>query len=110
MKTTIDGIEYKISFNHYNPPKPERANTQCSIEWETGHYLGSAIVHPKDTYCKETGRKLALRRALLAGGFSREQRKLFWAAYRYRRAAPLAASDPWADFFPKPPDAGRAGV
>jgi len=87
MKVTINGIEYKIQFRHYNPPKPNegnRANTVCSLSGDVISCSGTAWVHPKDTYCKETVRKLSLQRALAIGGFSREERKLFWVAYRYR--------------------------
>ncbi len=88
MKTTIDGIEYKITFQHLMKPINDnpffRPRTLCWLASETTTCKGEAWVHPEDTYCKETGRKLALKRALKVGGFSREQRKLFWVAYRYR--------------------------
>ncbi len=85
MKVTIGDITYKIAFQH----KPTQ--TLCLIHSEppTIQVSGFTQVHPNDTYCKETGRKLSLARALANAGFTREERKLFWAAYRYR-AVPFA--------------------
>jgi len=90
MKVTIGGATYKIAFTHSNFQILKRL-TLCQIfrvrEDPPGDAFvsaGQTRVHKNDVYCKETGRKLSLARALKAGGFSREERKLFWAAYRYR--------------------------
>ncbi len=115
MKATIDGIEYEITFQHLMKPINDNAygwlnfrpRTLCRLASETTTCQGEASLHPKDAYCKETGRKLALKRALKVGGFSREQRKLFWAAYRYRAVNRDLGVPLQSDLTS---DAGRAGV
>lgn len=50
--------------------------------------VGSAVCHPSDQFCRETGRKLALSRALQAGWHGQhnyEFRQWFWTAYFGRR-------------------------
>lgn len=50
--------------------------------------IGSSHRSPKDTPCKATGRKIALKRALgtdddedIPPAFDKETRKVFWTAY-----------------------------
>ena len=106
MFTTIENVEYHIRFRHYHgvdafpwedvttfSPSPPHV-TICEIEGEittdTGkptYFIaatGRASCSYNDQYNKETGRKLALKRALVDGEFSREDRTKFWAAYRGR--------------------------
>lgn len=47
--------------------------------------FGEAFRNPHDRPCKETGRKLALTRALDDAGYCRESRARVWAAYHHRR-------------------------
>lgn len=58
--------------------------------WLSNGY-GWAECSFSDQFVKETGRKIALRRALIAGGFDREERRLFWAAYHGRFAQSIVA-------------------
>ena len=53
---------------------------------------GAAYCSPFDTFVKETGRKLALARALDKGKINRDDRRLLWEAYHLRgeRAAAKA--------------------
>ncbi len=93
MKVTIGDKTYKIAFEHQNY-KALRRHTACHIFRDEPAALiaeGLTSVHKNDTYCKETGRKLSLARALANAGFTREERKLFWAVYRYR-AVPQAVA------------------
>lgn len=48
---------------------------------------GKAELHWMDAgkFCKETGRKLSLARALKAAGFNKEERTTAWEAYRSRK-------------------------
>jgi hypothetical protein len=85
--------EVEVSFQHRNPAKGfhlDTAGTSCFIESTEDdigkrriHSGGEAMLHPLDTnsYCKETGRKLSLTRALHNLGASREERAQFWNAY-----------------------------
>jgi hypothetical protein len=46
--------------------------------------MGRSICHPKDSFCKETGRKRALADALNAGNYGILDRKIIWNAYLNR--------------------------
>jgi hypothetical protein len=41
--------------------------------------FGIAVTHPKDNFCRATGRKIALERAI--GHWSKADRRLIWQAY-----------------------------
>jgi len=68
---------YKVKWLH------KRKSTSCVIKLEDGTKLitGIAFLHPKDNFCKATGRKVSLARALKLYGFSKEERKKFWSDY-----------------------------
>ncbi len=85
MKVTIGDKTYTIAFEH----APRRTLCRISEPATAFACIGDSKLHPNDNYCKETGRKVSLKRALANAGFTRQERKLFWAAYRYR-AAPFA--------------------
>lgn len=67
-----DGKKYKVYFKHYhhtgNLPAilGTRFNTDCAIvtDDKTVEIHGSSMCSLKDNPCKETGRKIALTRAL----------------------------------------------
>ncbi len=102
MKVTIGDKTYKIAFQHL----PTRTICWIMLGDDTPLWTGCSRLHPNDNYCKETGRKLSLARALQASGFAREERKLFWAAYRYR-AVPFA---PEPTSSPRREDATEGGA
>lgn len=100
MKINIDGRDYSFKFYHENPPTyrmetnangeeyavkiiptPERATT-CRVFNEEGEQVtyGVANVHPHDNFCKETGRQIALKRAVET--WEKEYRTQVWEEYR----------------------------
>ena len=102
MKIKIDGRDYSFKFYHKNdgdtqgkqPTPPitklstkvpiallERATT-CIIFNEAGEEVssGTANVHPKDNFCKEKGRKIALSRAIKS--WDKTYREQVWNEYR----------------------------
>lgn len=102
MKINIDGRDYSFKFYHKNdvdtqgkqPTPPitklstkvpialvERATT-CIIFNEAGEEVssGTANVHPKDNFCKEKGRQIALARAMAT--WDKPYRTQVWNEYR----------------------------
>ena len=75
---------FYILFNH----KKDIAGrfTTCLIETNTKTTIatGLAECHENDNFRKETGRKLALKRALESVFKDPEDRKVFWDTYRSR--------------------------
>lgn len=51
-------------------------------ETSTNTHVGSAICHQNDNFCKDTGRKMALTRAIV--DLPRHLRRTIWAAYHNR--------------------------
>ena len=102
MKINIDGRNYSFKFYHKNdgdtqgkqPTQPvtklsrkalsapvERATT-CIVFNEAGEEVtsGTANVHPKDNFCKEKGRQIALARAI--SSWDKAYRTKVWEEYR----------------------------
>ena len=100
MKIKIDGRDYSFKFYHENPPTymiftnskgeevavkiiptPERATT-CRVFNEEGKQVtyGVSNVHPKDNFCKEKGRQIALSRAI--SKWDKSYRTQVWNEYR----------------------------
>ena len=102
MKINIDGRDYSFKFYHKNngdtqgkqPTQPatklsrkvlsapvERATT-CIIFNEAGDQVtyGVSNVHPKDNFCKEKGRKIALSRAIKS--WDKDYREQVWNEYK----------------------------
>lgn len=86
MKVTLDNGEvWRIEFTHGT--RVDRRWTECRISradpptW----FRGEAICAPGDQFRRETGRKLALARALDLAAIRREVRKRFWEAYLGRK-------------------------
>ena len=65
------GEEYRITFKHDRLPLPTAPDimvrgTRCLIGPEGAiRYVGCSYCHPSDNFCRETGRKIALKKALL---------------------------------------------
>lgn len=91
MKVKLNsGVEYWVSWYHYtqhneNPYVPfPFYGTKCIIEnkTETNHLSqGIAKLAQGDRFCKDRGRKIALKRALNAMGLDKPTRTLFWNSY-----------------------------
>jgi len=64
-------------------------DTICVLE-NNGEILshGQASCSPKDNFCRATGRKLSLARALQGFYFTKEQRQEIWEAYRRMTVKP----------------------
>lgn len=89
---TKDWGEVEVSFVHINPGREwdgmsPRPGTQCLFNYDKENHdwlsAGVTNLHPLDynSYCKEKGRKLSLKRALENLGATREERTQFWKAY-----------------------------
>jgi hypothetical protein len=62
----IDEVEYKFSFKHHQDAEPH-AYTACYVVKDNTKGISFnyyAWLHPHDRYCRETGRKVALTKAL----------------------------------------------
>lgn len=85
FKVQIDEDEYEVTFRHsprergtYYPGtdcKIQNINSDGWVRW------GATSLHPKDNYCRNTGRKMSLARAMREGKFTKDDRKLFWDKY-----------------------------
>lgn len=76
--------DYKVKFRHVKKSEFSfvKAYTECVITRNNGFSVQEyALCHPNDQYDKNTGRKLALTRALKCLTKDRELRKRFWNAY-----------------------------
>ena len=100
MVAIIEGHTFRFGFHH------GEFTTTCIIERETtfGEWQRVAqavsVCHPSDNFCKETGRKIALLRALKDNGYfstvkgmvysaeeiqeRRNRRRAMWNAYHSR--------------------------
>ena len=97
MKIKLEnGVEYWVSWIHNNTTnqkdtkmdKRKRSDigsyTECYIEnkTETNHLSqGIAKLAQGDRFCKDRGRKIALKRVLNAMGLDKPTRTLFWNSY-----------------------------
>jgi|SRR5579859_502416 len=93
MRFTYNGKVYRIGFKHFNKPLSVR-RTECSIYEELGPkefnelVSDDAFCHHSDNFCRATGRKYALARALKALTTDRAFRHTAWMAYLNRGAEP----------------------
>ena len=80
MRIKIDGKYYSFKFMH-NTTGKERG-TVCRVFNEAGDQVtyGVSNVHPKDNFCKEKGRKIALSRAITS--WDKAYREQVWSEYR----------------------------
>lgn len=80
FKVQVDDDEYEVTFQHF--PKGRGKGTTCKIKNSFSFYKrGATLLHPKDNYNYNIGRKLSLARALKKGFFTKDDRKLFWDKY-----------------------------
>ena len=90
MKVEIEGITYDVRWyhtnNHIQGKNRKGSLTECMILERIDEQLieivgqGVAKCSKKDNFCKATGRKIALARAIKEN-FTKEGRKIFWDAY-----------------------------
>jgi hypothetical protein len=90
-------LDFYVSFTHDNAGTQSFGTTDCTV-WSTEHGLrreegeivgeGFATKVPGDQYCKETGRKYALTRALAS--LPRPVRSQIWASYWARKNQPVS--------------------
>lgn len=97
MRIPMTGRVLDVTFRYtrYNPPKQigntfVTVMTECLIT-EVGNRdtvigVGSACCSLKDSFVKESGRKVSLTRALFNGGFNRIERTVIWKSYLNRAA------------------------
>lgn len=93
MLVIVGNKQYCVRWSHVTPNAPDilRAGANsigasfCSIEEllpgkeRRFEAAGQAFCSPKDQFCKETGRKVSLMKALR--GWERPERRLVWEAY-----------------------------
>ncbi len=82
MRVTLYGQQYRIGFR-YDPLSPTVTDAFLLDEAGVVFAGGRAWCHENDNFCKETGRKLALTRAVK--DLPKEQRKAVWEAYLNRK-------------------------
>lgn len=95
MRFQIDGKEVYVHFHHI-PDEPEEGFICTEVVIESDHpeiaalggqIFGRAFCHPNDQFCKRTGRKIALERALYVEDdkheriISRAFTTPFWSEY-----------------------------
>jgi hypothetical protein len=86
IRVDVDGQVWGIGFR-YDTHKGDRLTiTECVLMYSyddtrVERFWGRAYCCEQDRFEKETGRKIALTRALKMGEFTRETRRLFWDAY-----------------------------
>ena len=58
--------------------------TVCDIKDSQNNLIAYSFVgcYYKDNFCKDTGRKLSLARAMANANLKKEERKVIWEAYR----------------------------
>jgi hypothetical protein len=105
MRVEVDAKTYFVEWQHHPGHALSREGTTCLIRDGNspspgdGTFpvvaTGDARLHPNDTFCKETGRKVALKRALLSfeqtmrpgegnSSTAKAIRRAFWDAYHSR--------------------------
>ena len=90
MNVTVDDLEYEIMFRHSQVREnyPGRfgisGSTICFITVSENHpevAVGAALCSSKDNFCRATGRKISLGRALLKAFPNKEDRRYIWEQY-----------------------------
>jgi len=76
MKTQNYEVRWSYSEDH--------KVTNCSLKKKGSvvSTIASAYTNPNDNFCRDTGRKISLSRAIRMAGIPKEQRIEFWDAYR----------------------------
>ena len=92
MKIKLNsGVEYSVKWKHENHTNSDEATkaekksfTECIIENLTNPEIrGSAIaiLSDKDSFVKDYGRKISLKRCMNKISLAKSTRKLFWKNY-----------------------------
>lgn len=84
----MEADNLKIKWRHQ--PEPHRVGeprgTECIVEDRNDPDVvlgaGKAQLHENDQFCRDTGRKLSLRRALANAKIPRKKRAQVWEVYR----------------------------
>lgn len=74
-----DGSTVQVKFCHNNGIVPTARRTCVEVIDAGEIHCGIAYLHPNDRYCKATGRKIALARAI--EHLERGMRTQIWKAY-----------------------------
>jgi hypothetical protein len=74
-------MKYRISFRHNRTGK--RKGTLAAVAFGDGEYSGFSRCHPNDKWNPETGRKMALKDAMVP--LARSIRTALWKAYFNRK-------------------------
>ncbi len=77
-----------LAWEHHVSHGKRPGTTSCYVTDEDGHVMGigSAVCSLSDQYCRETGRKVSLTRAMDDHElFPFEMRKTIWAQYFKRK-------------------------
>jgi hypothetical protein len=98
MKVSITGSDsgirtYDVFWEHGIADRETKCtiNMYTHIRGEFNHIInGLAECSVRDQYCKETGRKVSLAKALKAVKFTRDERTEFWKAYFNRDAKAIS--------------------
>ena len=77
----MKALNYSIKWSYRHIP----IRTYCDIysnnlPFPVGH--GEASCYHTDTFCKDTGRKISLAKAMKNAMLSKDKRKALWEAYR----------------------------
>lgn len=99
MQFTLDGVDVTIKFGY------EAAVTMCYMTLDGNYVGGYALCSSNDVFNKETGRKIALRRALEMAGVDKPHRTAIWLKYHSRNEVPdtvafVLAFVPEAEYLP----------
>ena len=90
LHLSVEGHDIKFSFSHLRHLGQEAGVTDatvCTFELDGKTYTGLAACSAHDTFNKETGRKLALARALKQLTLSKKVREAIWQRY-FNRGVP----------------------
>jgi hypothetical protein len=82
VKNYIIKFSYDREFNQIDKTYKLGGETICLIETPEYVTTGKAICSEKDVFCKDTGRKIALKEALKYSDASKKDRKEIWEVYR----------------------------
>ena len=77
--------KYEIKWEYHYPIQSPRLQTLCQIKntiTDNDVSFGFALCSEKDRFCRDTGRKLSLARAMKSAGLSKEERAELWNVYR----------------------------
>lgn len=79
----------RIRWNYLKNKKNVRIGTRCILQNDFEEVVGVSLCHKNDTFDKEIGRKLSLKRALEeAVTVSKAERTQIWENYRHSTKDP----------------------